>query len=189
MTWDLPNDMSVHPKTLANEISFEAHNKCTNCNGIKKQATECEKSLDDMLKTLKQNDNVSMLKLNKKILEEISKIQPEFTKIVFRLINGYNDMFQGSEYKQLKEKSDSYDVLINSNNIFILEYSHLNKKYLESNKVIEEKNEEIRKLKEKIIEMDKMRVSELSSANILSTQSNGREEKIVSEHDNNITSY
>ena len=114
MTWDTPNDLSVHPKTLANEISFEAHNKCTNCNGIKKQASECEKNLDDMLKTLKQNDNSSILKINKKILEDISKIQPEFTKLVFKLVNGYNEVFQGNEYKQLKEKSDSYDVLINS---------------------------------------------------------------------------
>jgi hypothetical protein len=80
--------------------------------------------MDDLLRSIKyekneSNYNVKQFSLYKKILDELGKIQPGFSKIVFRLTNGLTDVFQNltNENKAMKEKCESYDIMLNSKNI------------------------------------------------------------------------
>ncbi len=113
----------MQPKTLVNEISFEDPNKGIKCNcqNIKLSSQDCEKQMDDLLRSIKSekndsNYNIKQLSVYKKILDEMGKIQPEFSKIVFRLTNGFTDVFQNltNENKVMKDKCESYDIMLNS---------------------------------------------------------------------------
>ncbi len=115
--------MSMQPKTLVNEISFEDPNKghkC-NCQNIKLTVQESEKHLEEMLRSIKSEKNdpnyyVKQFSVYKKILDEVGKI-PEMSKLVFRLINGFTDVFQNmnNDSKAMKDKCESYDIMLNSN--------------------------------------------------------------------------
>jgi hypothetical protein len=91
-----------------------------------------------------------------------------------------------AEYKILKEKNESYEAMMNSKLISYVEYNLLNKKYVEANKLLESKNEEIRMLKERLSEVSTNQCNTpfIDSSN----QSNGRNSVAVSEHDSNIIS-
>jgi hypothetical protein len=123
-TWEMPGEISMQPKTIVNEISFDDKGHKCNCQIIKLSSQDCEKHIDDLLRSIKSekndsNYNIKQFSVYKKILDEIAKIQPEFSKLVFRLTNGFTDVFQNltNDNKVMKDKCDSYDIMLNSKNI------------------------------------------------------------------------
>jgi hypothetical protein len=189
--WEVQNtELSVggqkyNNNTIANDLSFDGGKECQTCANLKRY--HIENSVDDSIRKLHDNP-IKLYSLLKKYFDDVVRQCPDF-KILEKLHNGYIDSMQGilAEYKILKEKNESYEAMMNSKYIgsHSLEYNLLNKKYVEANKLLDSKNEEIRLLKERLSEVN---TTHCNTPFIDSNPSNGRNSEALSEHDNNITS-
>jgi hypothetical protein len=159
-------------------LSFDGGKECPTCANLKRY--HIENNVEDHIRKHGENP-IKLYSVLKKCFDDIVRQFPDF-KILEKLHGGYIDSVQGilSEYKILKEKNESYEAMMNSNiRINFLEYNLLNKKYVEANKLLEYKNDEIRILKERLAESNQCSTPIIDSNN---TQSNGRNSGAVSEN-------
>ena len=186
-------DKNFDTTELKNELSFiESTDKKSTLNGSKtsnsnvnkncsKILYDLELNLEQILQSNKQSkDEKNKLiyyaknyNIYKKIFEDMTiKVFPEYSKFLNKIITGIHEVITNfaAENRNLKE---NYDLTMKSNKTFItyLEYSNLSKQFDDTSKLIEEKDNEILKLKKKIGDME-MKLSELESKKYNNTTDN-----------------
>jgi hypothetical protein len=90
-----------------------------------KSIIEIELNLDDHLKSIKEDPNkleslniTRKFNIYKKIFEDVANLYPEHSKIYYRILNGFNGVFNDlmNESRIFKEKSENHEILTQSKN-------------------------------------------------------------------------
>lgn len=113
-----------------NNISFEEDKtqciKCEESKNVERILFNLERNLDELLKSLNQEDKNKMIinskkySMYKKIFEEVIKVLPPYGKILERVLIGFNEVIANlaTDNKVMSEKCKNFDSLSNSNNPF-----------------------------------------------------------------------
>jgi hypothetical protein len=124
-----------------NNTSFNMCNTINNCNscgvnsnlmninnqGIKKVLTDLDHNLEELLKSVKNDQDkekntsktlyyTKNYSIYKKVFEEAMKLFPEYSKIFQKILNGFNEIIHNmlNENKIAKEKTENYEMMMTS---------------------------------------------------------------------------